>query len=75
MLLKRATGIGAWLVQIFGVTVNTATLEVMPFNEALIVVLPAVRAEALPLEFSVATAVLLEAHTTEPEILPVVLSE
>lgn len=57
------------------VTVNVTLLEVTPFNDALTMVVPTVRAEAMPLELSVATAVLLEAHVTGPKILSVVLSE
>jgi hypothetical protein len=56
-------------------TAKVAMLELMPFIEAVTVVLPCAKDKAMPLAFSVATAVLLDAQVTEPEMLPVLLSE
>lgn len=57
------------------VTVKVALLVVTPLNEAVTVVLPCAKVEAMPLGFSVATVALLDAQVTDPEILPVLLSE
>lgn len=57
------------------VTVKVALLEVMPFAEAVTVVLPCARLEAMPLAFNVATDALLDAQVTDPEMLPVLPSE
>jgi hypothetical protein len=57
------------------VTVNVVLLEVMPFAEAVMVVVPCVREEAMPLAFSVATVVSLDVQLAEPEMLPDVPSE
>ena len=57
------------------VTVKVALLEVTPLADAVIVLLPAVREDATPLLFTVATVVLLDAQVAEPEILPVLPSE
>ena len=56
-------------------TVNVALLEVMPFDEAVIVLLPNARLEAMPLAFIVAAVVLPDDHDTDPETLPVLPSE
>ena len=52
------------------VTVKVALLEVMPFVEAVTVVLPCASVEAMPLAFSVATVTLLDAQVTDPDTLP-----
>ena len=57
------------------VTVKAALLEVKPLAEAVMVALPCAKLEAMPLASSVATVMLLDAQVTEPEILPVLLSE
>jgi len=72
---EAAVGLMAIAVNTGAVTVKVALLEVMPFTEAVTMVLPCARLEAIPLAFSVATVVLLDAQVTEPEILPVLPSE
>lgn len=57
------------------VTVKVALLEVMPFVEAVTVVLPCANEEAMPLAFNVATVALLDAQVAEPETLPELPSE
>ena len=57
------------------VTVNAALLELMPLAEAVTIVLPCVSVDAIPLPLSVATMVLLDAHVTDPEMLPELPSE
>lgn len=57
------------------VTVNVALLEVKPFAEAVIVVLPCANVDVMPLAFSVATLVLLDTQEADPETLPVLPSE
>ena len=57
------------------VTVKVALLEVTPFNEAVTVVLPCDKVEAMPLAFSVETVELLDVQVTEPETLPKLPSE
>jgi len=63
------------LIGVDAVTVKVALLEVIPFAKAVMVVVPCARVVAMPLAFSVATAVLLDAQLTDPDILPVLLSE
>jgi len=58
-----------------GVTVNVTKFEVTLFSEALMLLLPWASALAIPLLFTVITVASLENQLTEPEILPVVLSE
>ena len=57
------------------VTVKVALVEVMPFTEAVMLVVPCARVEAMPLAFSVATVVLLDAQVAEPETLLMLPSE
>ena len=52
-----------------------AVLEVLPLNVAVMVVGPMLNPVATPLFVTVATAVLVEFQATDPEILPVLLSE
>lgn len=56
------------------VTVKFALLELMPLADAVTTVLPSARVVAMPLALKVATNVLLDAHVTEPETLPVLPS-
>lgn len=56
------------------VTFNVVLLEVKPANEAVTVVLPCAREEAMPLPLIVATLVLLDDQMTDPEILAVLPS-
>lgn len=56
------------------VTVSVTLLEVSPLATAVIVVVPCVRVDAMPLPFKVATVVLLEVQVTEPDTLPVLPS-
>ncbi len=56
------------------VTVKEALLDVMPFAEAVMVLVPWERLEAMPLALSVATAVLLDVQVTEPDTLPLLPS-
>jgi len=72
---EAVIGLIAIAVNTGAVTVKTALLEVMPFAEAVIVVPPCARLEAIPLALSVATEVLLDAQVTDPETLPVLPSE
>ena len=61
------------------VTVKVVLLEETTFVptliEALMLVVPCARLEAMPLPFNVATLALLDAQVTDPETLPVLLSE
>ena len=57
------------------VTVNVALLEVMPFIEAVSVVLPWASVLTTPVVLTVAMLALLEAQVTEPDIAPVLPSE
>ncbi|MCR4305123.1 MAG: hypothetical protein NUV63_13035 [Gallionella sp.] len=57
------------------VTVKVALLELMPFAEAVMVVLPCASDDAMPLAFNVATEVLLDAQVTDPDTLPVLPSK
>jgi hypothetical protein len=57
------------------VTVKVALLELIPFADAVMIVLPSAKVDAMPLEFSVATEVLLDTHVTDPETLPELPSE
>jgi hypothetical protein len=57
------------------VTVKVALLEVTPFAEAVMLLLPCASEEAMPLAFSMATVVSLDAQLAEPEMSPVVPSE
>lgn len=68
-------GATAIAVNAGAVTVKLALLEAMPFADALIIVLPCAKVDAMPLTFSVATAVLLDTQVTAPETLPVLPSE
>lgn len=56
------------------VTVKVAVLEVMPLAVAVTTATPCDKVLAMPLVFRVATPVLLDAHVTEPDTLPVLLS-
>jgi hypothetical protein len=47
----------------------------MPLADAVIVLTPCTKLDATPTVSTDATIVLLEVHTTDPEMLPVVLSE
>lgn len=67
-MIERVASCGA-------LTVRVALLEVTPFIEAVMVVLPCAKVEAMPLAFSVATVVSLDAQVTDPETLPVLPSE
>ena len=52
------------------VTVRVTLVEVIPFREAVMLVLPCASEVALPLVFTVATVVLLDNQVAEPEIFP-----
>jgi|CXWL01.1.fsa_nt_gi hypothetical protein len=56
-------------------TDKLTALDVMPLAEAVISVVPCAKVDAIPLPFNVATVALLDAHATDPEMLPVLLSE
>ena len=75
LLITRDVPTGATLSTGGADTVKIALFEVTPFAEAVTVALPCARVEATPLPLSVATAVLLDAHVTDPEILPELPSE
>ena len=75
MATEAVAGLIAIALNTGAVTVKVALFEVIPFAEALMVVLPCARVEAIPLAFSAATEVLLEAQVTDPETLPVLPSE
>ena len=62
-------GVMAMAVNSGAVTVKVALLEVTPLADAVMVVLPCAKLVAMPVEFNVATAVLLDAQLTEPETL------
>lgn len=68
-------GVIAMAASAGAVTVKTVLLEVAPFAEAVTVVTPCTRVDAIPLEFSVATVALLDSQLTDPEIFPVLPSE
>ena len=72
---EAVAGLIAIAVSSRAVTVRVALLEVMPLYEAVMVVLPCARVEAMPLLFSVATVLSLDAQVTDPEMLPVWPSE
>ena len=72
---EAVAGLIAMAVNTGAVTDKVALLEVMPFAEAVTVVLPCASVAAIPLAFIVATVVLLDSQLTEPETLPVVPSE
>lgn len=72
---EAVAGLMAIAVNTGAVTVNAALLEVMPFAEAVMVLLPCASEEAMPLAFSVATVVSLDIQVTDPEILPELPSE
>lgn len=57
------------------VTVSAALLEVRPPVEAVTVVLPSFREDAVPLPFIVATALSVDAQIADPERLAVLPSE
>lgn len=57
------------------VTDNVVLFDVMPFAEAVTVEVPCTKVEAMPLAFSAATVVLLDAQVAEPEMLPELPSE
>jgi len=57
------------------VTVKAAALDVIPFNAAVMELVPMPAPVAIPLVFSVAAAVLLECQVTVPEMLPLLPSE
>ncbi len=57
------------------VTVKVELLEVMPFAEAVMVLVPSASAAATPLPLSTTIEVLLDVQVTAPEALPVVPSE
>lgn len=67
-------GVMAMLVNTGAVTVSVALFEFTPPSEAVMVLLPMLSPEAIPLAFSVATAVLLECQATEAEMSPVLAS-
>ncbi|OGS95718.1 MAG: hypothetical protein A3H31_08155 [Gallionellales bacterium RIFCSPLOWO2_02_FULL_57_47] len=58
-----------------GAVTARVALEGMPLRDAVMVALPCARVVAMPLAFSVATAVLPDVQVTEPETLPVLPSE
>lgn len=68
-------GVMAMAVSTGAVTLTVAVFEILPPNEAVIVVLPNAKPVTIPLGLTVATAVSLETQVTEPEMLPVVPSE
>lgn len=68
-------GLIAIAVSAGAVTVNVATLEFTPFAEAVTLVVPCAKLEAIPLVFKVATVVALEVQITDADALPVVPSE
>lgn len=72
---EAVVGLMAMAVNTGAVTVKVALLDVMPLAEALMVVLPCAKLEAMPLVFNVATVVLLDVQVTDPETLPVLPSE
>lgn len=72
---EAVAGVMAIAVNSGAVTVNVALLEVTPFANALMVVVPWASADAMPLALGVATVVLLEVQVTDPDTLPVVPSE
>lgn len=69
---EAVAGVMAMAVNAGALTIRVELLEVMPLNDAVTVVLPCPREDATPLAFSEATAVSLEAQTTDPDTLPVV---
>ena len=75
--LVRVTVAGVIVMELkaAALTVSVAEFDVKPRAEAVIVVVPAPSVDAIPVEFIVAIVVLLDDQTTEPEILPVELSE
>lgn len=75
LVTEALVGEIAMTVNTGAVTVKAALLEVTPFAEAEIELVPCVRDEAMPLAFSVATEVLLDAQVTDPETLPELPSE
>ena len=70
-----ADGVMVMDVTAGAVTVSVAALDVMPFNEAVMVLLPMPLPVAIPLALITATPMSLEFQMTEPEILPEVASE
>lgn len=72
---EAVAGVMAIAVNSGAVTVNVALFEVTPFANALMVVVPWARADAMPLALGVDTVVLLEVQVTDPDMLPVVPSE
>lgn len=68
-------GVTAIAVNVAGVTVSVALFEVTPFADAVTDVLPCAKLDAIPLLLSVATVVFVDAQITEPDTLPVLLSE
>ena len=72
---EELVGLIAIAVNTGAVTVKVALFEVMPFVEAVMVVVPIARVDAMPLPFSVATVVSLDTQLAEPEMSPVVPSE
>lgn len=75
MGVDGAAGVIAIAVKTGAVTFKMALLEVTPFAEAVMVVVPCAKLEAMPLVFNVAIPVFAEAQVTDPEMSPVVLSE
>lgn len=63
------------VVNACAVTDKSTALDVMPLAEAVIAVVPCAKVDAMPLPFNEATVALLDAHATDPEMLPVLLSE
>ncbi len=64
---EAAAGLIDILVKAGAVTVNVTLLELTPLAEALIVVAPCARVDAMPVPFIVATELLVDAQTTDPE--------
>ena len=72
---KAAVGVMEIAVKTDEVTAKVALLEVMPLADAVTVVIPCTRLDAMPLAFSVAIVELLDTQVTDPETLPELPSE
>jgi hypothetical protein len=68
-------GVIVMAVNAGAVTDKFTELDMMPLAEAVIAVVPCAKVDAMPLPFKEATVALLDAHATDPEILPVLPSE
>jgi hypothetical protein len=64
---ETATGLMDIRVKAGAVTVKVALLELTPLAEALMVVAPCARVDAIPVPFIVATELFVDAQTTDPE--------